>query len=58
MELGKGLSNITTGLRLSYEFKREFAPYVGVEWSKNYGNTNDFSPKDETYLVAGFKFWF
>lgn len=58
MELGKGLSNITAGLRLSYEIKREFAPYIGVEWNKNYGNTNDFDPVDETYFVAGFKFWF
>ena len=58
MEIGKGLSNITASLRLSYEIKREFAPYIGVQWSKNYGHTNDFNPTGETYLVAGFKFWF
>jgi len=58
MEIGKGLSNITAGLRLRYEIKREFAPYIGLEWSKNFGNTNDFSPLDETYVLAGFRVWF
>jgi copper resistance protein B len=58
MEIGKGLANITAGLRLRYEIKREFAPYIGIEWSKNFGNTDNFSPLDETYLVAGFRVWF
>jgi copper resistance protein B len=58
MELGKGLSNITASLRLNYEITRQLVPYIGVQWSKNYGNTNDFNPTDETYLVAGVKFWF
>ena len=58
IEIGKGLSNITAGLRLRYEIKREFAPYIGVEWSKNFGNTKDFAPLDETYAVAGFRMWF
>ncbi|CAA6803761.1 MAG: Copper resistance protein B [uncultured Sulfurovum sp.] len=58
MGIGKGLSNITAGMRLRYEIKREFAPYVGVEWSKNFGNTADVSPLDETYAVAGVRIWF
>jgi copper resistance protein B len=58
MGLGKGLSNITAGMRLRYEIRREFAPYVGVEWSKNFGNTADFSSLDETYAVAGVRIWF
>ena len=58
MELGKGLSNITASLKLNYEITREFAPYIGVQWTKNYGNTNIFNPTDETYFVAGAKFWF
>jgi len=58
MGLGKGLSNITAGLRLRYEIKREFSPYVGVEWSKNFANTADFSPLDETYAVVGVRIWF
>lgn len=58
MELGKGLSNLTLGLRLKYVIVREFSPYLGIEWSKNYGNTNDFHKLDESYIVAGVNFWF
>ncbi len=58
MGLGKGLSNIIAGARLRYEIRREFAPYVGLEWSKNFGNTADISPLDETYAVAGVRVWF
>ena len=58
MEIGKGLSNITAGLRLRYEIKREFAPYIGVEWSKNFGKTADYAPLDDCYFVAGVRIWF
>jgi len=58
MGLEKGLSNITAGARLRYEIRREFAPYVGVEWSRNFGNTADISPLDETYAVVGVRIWF
>ncbi|MGB3751412.1 MAG: copper resistance protein B [Arcobacteraceae bacterium] len=58
MGLGSGFSNITLGTRLRYEFTREFAPYFGVEWNKNLGNTNDISSLDDVYAVAGVKFWF
>jgi len=58
MGIGKGFSNIKLGARLRYEFVREFAPYVGVEWGKNFGNTNNISPLDEVYAVVGVKFWF
>ncbi len=58
MGLGKGLSNITAGMRLRYEIRREFAPYIGVEWSKNFGNTADISPLDESYAIAGIRVWF
>ncbi len=56
--IGKGLSNITAGLRLRYEIRREFAPYIGIEWSKNFGNTKNFSPLNDTYLSAGVRVWF
>ena len=58
MEWGKGVSNVTAGLRLRYEFVREFAPYIGVEWTKNFGNTDDFHPLDDTYATAGLRLWF
>jgi copper resistance protein B len=58
MGLGKGLSNLTAGMRLRYEIKREFAPYIGLEWSKNFGNTADFNALDETYAMLGLRVWF
>ena len=56
--LGKGLSNLTAGMRLRYEIRREFAPYIGLEWSKNFGNTADISPLNKTYTVGGIRIWF
>ena len=61
--LGSGLSDITAGLRLRYEIRREFAPYVGIEWASRYGDTADYvhaagDSKDETSVVAGMRFWF
>lgn len=58
MGLGKGLSNLTAGMRLRYEIRREFAPYVGLEWSKNFGNRADIAPLNESYAVAGLRIWF
>ena len=52
MGIGSGFSNITIGTRLRYEITREFAPYIGVEWNKNLGNTNDISSLDEVYAVV------
>jgi copper resistance protein B len=61
--VGKGLSSIIAGIRMRYEFNRQFAPYVGVEWTGQYGNTADFSKLDgrstkQTQWVAGIRFWF
>ncbi|MDZ7768149.1 MAG: copper resistance protein B [Woeseiaceae bacterium] len=61
--LGSGLSSTELGIRLRYEFKREFAPYIGVSWEKLYGDTADFSrlgsePTSVTSLVMGIRAWF
>ena len=60
---GAGLANISTGLRLRYEIRREFAPYVGVVWSKNAGKTADYRESegeniDDTTFVVGIRAWF
>ena len=60
---GSGLSDIEAGLRLRYEVRREFAPYVGVNWTKLYGKTADFARDegedvDDVQLVFGVSFWF
>ena len=62
-ETGSGLSNANAGLRLRYEIYREFAPYVGINWEKNFGATADFSKAigesdGETEWVLGLRAWF
>ena len=47
-----GLSDIDTGLRLRYELTRKFAPYLGVTYSEQSGESADFR------LVAGIRAWF
>ncbi len=58
LRIGSGLSNIEAGLRLRYEFVREFAPYIGVTWEKTFGTTRDYNPVDETSFLVGVRFWF
>ena len=58
LQIGSGLSNIEAGLRLRYEIRREFAPYIGVTWEKTFGNTRDFNPINETNFLVGVRFWF
>ena len=62
-ELGSGLSSSAIGFRVRYEFTRQFAPYIGVEWSNKFGNTADYATssgqsRNNTAFVAGIKFWF
>jgi copper resistance protein B len=61
--IGSGLASAEIGLRLRYEFSREFAPYVGVLWERKFGETGDFARADgddpeETRFVAGLRAWF
>ena len=62
-ELGSGLSSSAIGFRVRYEFTRQFAPYIGVEWSNKFGNTADYATSsgqssNNTAFVTGIKFWF
>lgn len=61
--IGSGLSDMEVGLRLRYEIRREFAPYIGVHWERKFGKTADFARaegEDESDLVfvAGLRAWF
>ncbi len=61
--VGSGLSDATLGLRLRYEIRRQFAPYVGVTWEKRFGHTRDLArragePPAQTYFVAGIRLWY
>ncbi|MBW4047925.1 MAG: copper resistance protein B [Proteobacteria bacterium] len=62
-QIGSGLSDATAGLRLRYEFTRQFAPYVGVEWSGKFSRSADYAraagdKTSQTAIVAGLRFWF
>lgn len=61
--IGSGLSDIELGLRLRYEFVREFAPYFGVNWERKLGDSARYvraagEEASATSLVAGVRFWF
>ena len=58
LQLGSGLSSLEVGLRLRYEIVREFAPYLGLTWDRNFGTAYDYNPLNETNLLVGVRFWF
>lgn len=61
--IGSGLSSAELGARLRYEIRKEFAPYVGVEWARKFGDTARYArlageDPDTVSVVAGIRFWF
>lgn len=61
--LGSGLSDASLGLRLRYEIRRWFAPYVGIAWSRKFGTTASYARRDhepvlDHQFMAGVRFWF
>jgi copper resistance protein B len=62
-QIGSGLSDLEIGLRLRYEVRRQFAPYIGVVWARQFGGTADRvresggNPSD-VQVVAGLRAWF
>ena len=61
--LGSGFANAALSLRLRYEISRQFAPFIGVETEKSFGNTADLirttgEKANESRYFAGVRFWF
>ncbi len=61
--VGSGLSDLELGARLRYEFRRELAPYIGVDWSRLFGATADLARADgrdahDLQFALGVRFWF
>jgi copper resistance protein B len=57
-----GLATGEVGLRLRYELRREFAPYVGVVWNRKFFGTADYAAAagERTrgaQLALGLRFW-
>ena len=62
-EIGSGLSELDTGLRLRYEITRKFAPYIGVAYNGKFGETADFTHEaggtvNDVRFVFGIRLWY
>jgi copper resistance protein B len=61
--VGSGFNQIQLGYRLRYEFRKEFAPYIGISWKRKLGDTADLTRLkggDVSIfgLVGGLRMWF
>lgn len=61
--IGSGLADTSLGMRLRYEIRREFAPYIGADYVQKYGKTADMArtsgdPAHDLRWVAGVRIWF
>jgi copper resistance protein B len=61
--LGTGLTDLDTGLRLRYEFRRKLAPYIGFAYSNQFGATAAYSrragePVSNPRFVFGVRVWY
>ena len=61
--IGQGLNDLELGIRLRYEIRREFAPYMGISWSRKIGETADLTKADGDDIdvfsfLIGIKLWF
>lgn len=62
-EIGAGLADSEFGIRLAYAIRREFAPYIGVNWEAKHGQTkaiaqNNGEETEDTQWLVGFHAWF
>jgi copper resistance protein B len=62
-DIGAGVSDIETGLRLRYEINRHVAPYIGVTWKKPFANTARYERTEANSAggvewLAGIRIWF
>lgn len=61
--IGAGLTGLELGVRLRYEITPQFAPYIGTEWQRQFGDTADFTQAsggdaDRWVWLMGVRFWF
>jgi len=63
MGIGSGLTSLELGLRIRYELRREFAPYIGFTYDQLFGDTRniarDSGDDSSNYgFVVGLRAWF
>ena len=61
--VGAGFSDIDTGLRLRYEFTRNFAPYLGAVYEGKFGQSASYARRlgestGDFHLAFGVRVWF
>jgi copper resistance protein B len=61
--VGSGLSDAEAGLRLRYDIRREFAPYIGVQYKQSFGATGRYlreagERRGGWSVVTGIRTWF
>ncbi len=61
--VGSGVNDLELGLRLRYEFKREYGPYLGLNWLSRFAGTADLARQaggtvSDVALVGGMRLWF
>lgn len=61
--VASGVNDIEYGLRLRYDIKRQFSPYVGVTWRRVLGQTRNLARRagediSTTSVVIGLRTWF
>ena len=62
-QIGSGLSDLDTGVRLRYEISRKFGPYVGFAYNGKYGNTARYAQQarettSDPRFVFGLRLWY
>ncbi len=60
--IGRGVAGSSLGLRARYEWRREFAPYVGVVWESDFGRTAELArlagrETSDVLMVIGLRLW-
>ena len=61
--IGSGLGKLELAFRVRYELRREFAPYLGLRWTRFVGESKEFAvargfESNDFELVAGLRFWY
>jgi len=61
--VGSGVNNVELDARLRYEISREFAPYMGISWTRKLGKTADLTRAgggsvDTASFLLGLKVWY
>jgi copper resistance protein B len=61
--IGAGMSSLEAGVRVRYEVRREFAPYVGITWNRKLFGTADLARErgddvGKARIAFGVRTWF